>query len=62
MLYYDDAVDMIINLNKDYNKVKSDRDMLFLEISYLKQAIKELGLFDKVNAKVDKIKHDEMPF
>lgn len=62
MIYYDDAVDMIVNLNKDYNQIKSDRDMLFLEISYLKQAIKELGLLQRVNARINKIKREEKPF
>lgn len=61
-LDYGEAVQMINNLNKDYNEIKEQKNILLLEVSYLKQALKELGLLEKVNTKIKEIQDNEIPF
>ena len=62
MLDYDEAVQMINNLNKDYNEIKEQKNILLIEVSYLKQALKELELLEKVNTKIKEIQDTEIPF
>lgn len=62
MLDYDEAVQMINNLNRDYNEIKEQKNILLIELSYLKQALKELGLLEKVNTKIKEIQDTEIPF
>lgn len=62
MLDYDEAVQMINNLNKDYNEIKEQKNILLIEVSYIKQALKELELLEKVNNKIKEIQDTEIPF
>ena len=62
MLYFDEAVERIVELNKCYNDIRKENSQIYNELSYLKQAIKELGLEETIKDKIKRIQEEEFPF
>ena len=63
--HYNSKATSSSDLNKRLNATSSlseQKNILLIEVSYLKQALKELGLLEKVNNKIKEIQDTEIPF
>ena len=52
---FDEAIEALTQMNESYKNLRKENTQMYFELSYLKQAIKELN-------KIKQIKDEEFPF
>lgn len=59
---FDEAIEALTQMNESYKRLRKENTQMYFELSYLKQAIKELGLNEQIENKIKQIKDEEIPF
>ena len=59
---FDEAIEALTQMNESYKNLRKENTQMYFELSYLKQAIKELGLNEQIENKIKQIKDEEIPF
>lgn len=59
---FDEAIEALTQMNESYKNLRKENTQMYFELSYLKQAIKELGLEETIENKIKQIKDEEVPF
>lgn len=59
---FDEAIEALTQMNESYKNLRKENTQMYFELSYLKQAIKELGLEETIENKIKQIKDEEFPF